>query len=660
MHFDILETILSVLITALVITVLFRRLHLPVVLGYFLVGALMGPNALGYIPDVEMIKHLSEFGIVFLMFTVGLEFSQPQLFALKYSAFVMGSLQVFLCSAITIGVGLLFKLSLLASLVTGGIIAMSSTAIVIKQLNEQLELHSTPGLNAVGILLFQDLAVIPFVILIVGLAENPNESLAIIFMWALLKGILAFALISISGRWILRPLFHIISATRAIELFTLTVLLITLTAAWLTNKLGLSYALGAFLAGIMLAETEFRHQIEIEIRPFRDILLGLFFISIGMLADVKSWGDTWQWILLLVTGFTLGKMLVITFVCRISGNSSTVALRTGLILGQGGEFGFAILALALNYHMLSDVYSQIILASLLISMAISPIFIIFNKSVSQFVFNRGKVKQDTNTSLKTAVDEDVHSDHIIICGYGRVGQHVARILRLFNFSNVCLDMDSQLVKSARMAGESVIYGDAIHSGILAAAGLDHAKALIISFNDLKASLKIMGVVKQINPTLPIIVRCTDHTQLKQLRQAGATTVVAEIFEESLSMAQHVLETMDVSHAEINDIIKEIRHDKYEILHKVFSSNSQKLSTESPMSEQLQSIHLGKKSYAVNKMVKDFAFQKRHIDVIAIRRGKTKSLLKPKGPTKFLANDIIIVYGSGVNIKKAEKHLLEGL
>jgi CPA2 family monovalent cation:H+ antiporter-2 len=383
MGLNTLEIILCVLLFALVVTSLFRKLRLSIILGYLFAGALVGPNGLGLAYDSQYTKELAEFGIVFLMFTVGLEFSLPQLFALRQPVFIIGGLQVLFTIIITTLVGIFLGMTKLSALTVGSIVAMSSTAIVVKQLNDQSELHSAHGLKAVGILLFQDLAVIPIIILIAGLAKSGHHSLSLILSLALVKGILAMLVIFLMGRWLLKPLFRVISKTRTVELFTLTVLLVTLTSAWLTNLFGLSYALGAFLAGIMLAETEFRHQIEVEIRPFRDILLGLFFMTIGMLTDVHTWYQTWQWILLLVIALTLGKGLLITAVGRVLGKNPLIAMRTGIVLAQGGEFGFAILTLALNQTILPPDYGQVMLAALLISIAIAPVLIRFNDPIAR-------------------------------------------------------------------------------------------------------------------------------------------------------------------------------------------------------------------------------------------------------------------------------------
>lgn len=657
MDFNILETILSVLFTVLVTTVIFRRLHLPVVLGYFLVGALMGPHALGLIPDLKAIKELAEFGIVFLMFTVGLEFSQSKLFALKKAVFLIGGLQVLLSVIITTLIGVSLGMSLLPSLVVGGVVAMSSTAIVVKQLNDQIELHTSHGLNAIGILLFQDLAVIPFIILIVGLSTDVGQPLATIFLWAFLKGILAIFLISIVGRWLLRPIFLLIAKTRAIELFTLTVLLITLMAAWLTNALGLSYALGAFLAGIMLAETEFRHQIEIEIRPFRDILLGLFFITIGMLAEIGSWHTIWPYILLLLVGLVVGKFFLIAFISRLAGTKNSVSLRTGIILAQGGEFGFAILTLALTHQMLPSDYGQTVLAALLISIAISPLLIRFNRQIASFLLPKSvKVNDET---IQQGIEDTAKSlkKHIIICGYGRVGQHIAKVLDKANYPYIGLDIDPELIKRTSLAGEKVLYGDASHPGILEAAGLSRAKAIVISFDSLKPAIRVLSMARRAYRNLPILVRCKDESEIIELKKYGATKIVAEIFEESLTLSQHLLQLIEMPVKKISELMEEVRNKDYDFLRRIFPGSFNNENDESLLYERLMPIPIPDGARAVGHKLREFDFKTMGIEVIALRRGKTKPL-KPHAQLKLLAGDIMIVYGPLASIEEAERMLLE--
>lgn len=657
MGFTTLEMILSVFFTALLVTVVFRQLHLPVILGYLLVGALVGPHAAGIVPDSQSIKDLAEFGIVLLMFTIGLNFSLPKLFALRFAVFFIGGLQVLLSILVTTIVARWFHTTILAAIVIGCIAAMSSTALVIKQLQDQRELYTPHGLNAVGVLLFQDLAVIPFIILIPSLHNGPDSNLPLILFWALIKGIIAILAIFTFGRWLLRPLFHLIAKTRAIELFTLTVLMVTLTSAWLTHTLGLSFALGAFLAGIMLAETEFRHQIEIEIRPFRDMLLGLFFITIGMLTNISTWHQTWFWISLMLGSIILGKLIIITIVSRLSGSDIATSLRTGLVLAQGSEFGFALLTLALSNDVLPADYGQVILAALLISIACSPILIYFNKSIAAFVLPRTTRKQEKIAKEKNSSLTKKLNQHVIICGYGRVGQHIARLLDKIKFPYVGIDIDSRLIQNASLAGDQVIYGDPAHPQILKAAGIDHARVLVISFNDLKSTTKILDMVQHSHPKLPTLVRCRDEAELKQLKELGATEIIAELFEESLTMSHHLLNLIDIPTQKTAELIHDIRRKDYAFLQKVFTSSFEE-PEDSTMYEELMPILVHDGAYAVDRTISELDLKSMNTEFIAVRRGHDK-YTKPNKNFRLLPNDIIILYGTNSNLEKAERKVLEG-
>ncbi len=660
MHFGILEGILSVFITALFVSVLFRQLKLSIVLGYLVVGALVGPHMLGLVPDSDIINKLSQFGIVFLMFTVGLEFSIPKLIALRNIVLIVGNLQVLLCVIISTLIGKALGMSLHESFVVGSIVAMSSTALVIKQLNDQFELQTQHGLNAVGILLFQDLAVIPIIICISSLAKGIHSGFAMALLWSLLKGIFAIGLIFVLGRWLLKPLFHFIARTRAIELFTLSVLLVTLASAWITASLGLSFGLGAFLGGVMLAETEFRHQIEVEIRPFRDILLALFFISVGMLTDIKTWYDTWIWIALLVFALVIGKMLLIFILARLAGNYSTTAARTGIVLAQGGEFGFAILSLAVGGNMLRPEYQQVVLAALLISIAIAPLLIRYNKQIANY-FIPNKDLSDTDSQKEIIQHAKKMHNHVVICGYGRMGQHIARLLDKIKFPYVGIDFDAELVKRASLAGDEVIYGDAGHPEILEKAGVDHAKVLVICISDHRAALKILGITRQHYPDLPILVRCHDKAELTQLKKMGATQIIAELFEASLTLSNHLLQLIRLPRDKIADIIQDVRNTDYDLLQQVFvGSEDDEDTTNEPISlhEQLSPIFVTEGSYAVNRKLHDLNLKEIGVEVISIRRGNEKHV-KPHGNIKIHANDIVVLFGTLEHLEDAENRLLEG-
>ncbi|KTC66405.1 potassium:proton antiporter (plasmid) [Legionella adelaidensis] len=388
MQYPVLETILLVLLAVLIVNSIFRFFNLPVILGYLLVGVFVGPYVLALVPNSEVIQALAEFGVVFLMFTIGLDFSFSKLRKLRFAVFVLGSSQVISCIVLTVAVGLILKIPLVQCIVIGCVVSMSSTALVIKQLSEQGEVNSSHGLTAIGILLFQDLAVVPVFIILASLSALDAGSVLYSMTWASLRGILAIGILASVGFWIFIPLFRYLNPTKQDELFTISVLFIAIGSAWITANFGMTLALGAFLSGIFLAETDYSKQIKDEIRPFRDILLGLFFVSIGMLANIKMWGETWVWIMLTLLAILLGKTLLIILLCKMARHQNAVSVRTGIVLAQGGEFGFAILTLALSRKLLSFDYSQVVLAALLISFACAPLLIRYNEKIGSLFARR--------------------------------------------------------------------------------------------------------------------------------------------------------------------------------------------------------------------------------------------------------------------------------
>ncbi|GGI88441.1 cation:proton antiporter domain-containing protein [Legionella impletisoli] len=383
-----LEITLLIILMVLAVNLVFQAFKLPVILGYLIAGIGIGPHGLGLITDTHAIQQIAEFGVVLLMFTIGLEFSLTRLIQLRYPVFVLGGMQVITSIAITVLIGLCFKMKLVESLVIGFVVSMSSTALVVKQLSHQAETQTKYGINTIGVLLFQDLAFIPILVIISSLSGIDQTPLWETLTWSFLRGLLAIVLILAIGRWLLQPLFHRIKKINTTELFTLTVLLVALGSAWITEKLGMTYALGAFLSGIMLGETEFRTQIQEEVRPFRDLLLGLFFVSVGMLANVATWGETWFWIAITLFAVMVGKSLLIILLSQASGYDRETSLRSGIILAEGGEFGFAILAIALDNQILPLSYGQVVLGALLISFGFAPILIKYNATIARKILKR--------------------------------------------------------------------------------------------------------------------------------------------------------------------------------------------------------------------------------------------------------------------------------
>lgn len=484
---------LTLLAISLLVVWILKRIKLPAILGYLFVGVLVGPYSLGWLPEGGHIKTLAEIGVVFLLFMVGLEFSLSRLIAMKATVFGLGSCQVIISTVSGGFIAWLTGIEWQAALVVGGALALSSTAIVAKQLTDQLEMQARHGQLAIAILLFQDLAVVPLLVVIPILAMGDDNPLTLPLLFALAEGLLAIFIMLQIGRWLLRPFYHLVAATRSAEIFTLATLFIALMAAWITNQLGLSLALGAFLAGLMLSETEYKHQIQADIRPFRDVLMGLFFISVGAQLDVTIIFKEWFWIGLLTAGLIVGKGAVIAILTRLVGYELPVAIRTGLMLGQAGEFGLAVLVVAISNGLLTLQETQPIIAAALLSMLMTPVLIRYNRRITERLF-RGDYTAGLNAPPKELISVcETLSRHVIICGFGRIGQNLANILRVMKIPYVALDLDHTLIREAWEGGENVFYGDSTHIEILKNTELQRASALIITFDDAHISEHIITV-----------------------------------------------------------------------------------------------------------------------------------------------------------------------
>ncbi|RMH61297.1 MAG: potassium transporter [Zetaproteobacteria bacterium] len=524
-----LHEILIILLATAGVIMLFLRLRLPAVLGYFTAGMLIGPYGLALIEDNALTHMLAEFGVVFLMFSIGLEFSLGHLIRMKRTVLGLGSMQVLCTALLTAGIAIAFGLRPGNALIVGGIIAMSSTALVVKALTEQAELHTRHGRNSVGILLFQDLMVVPFLILVSLFDESLQPAAPWALVQAIAAGIATLLLFLAFGRWVLRPLFREVARFQSNELFTLMALLAVLASAWATNSVGLSLSLGAFLAGGMFNETEFRHRIEAEIRPFKDVLLGLFFISIGMMLDVRALPTIWDSVLLLLCALLLTKLLVTFAFCRLGGANAAVAMRTALILAHGGEFGLAILLQAVDIGILGGQEGQAILASILASMALAPLLIRHNGPIIARLMPKATRRSREEIRSKLAETASGLAQHVIVCGHGSVGQRALEILRQYEIPAMAIELDPDLVHHARQQGLPVAYGDAASLELLQACGLSRASAVVVSMIDFNTALKIIRRIRSVNADIPILARTRKELHLYQLYQAGASEVVADTF-----------------------------------------------------------------------------------------------------------------------------------
>lgn len=637
----LLQNILLLLVLSVGAVTAFRSLRLPPILGYLLVGALTGEHALGFMPNNDDLVFMGEVGVVFLLFAIGLEFSLKQFMAMRTTIIGLGGLQVLITTLGGMGVLYYFGIKWEGSLIAGGAMAMSSTAIVVKQLTDQGEMRARHGQMALGVLLFQDIAVVPFLIILPLLAggaavsSTPTELLLILAEDAGL-----FVLMLLVGHYTLRPLFHYISRAESTELFNITVLLVALTAAWITQKLGLSLALGAFLAGMLLSETEYKHQIESEIRPFRDILMGIFFITVGTKLNFHELPALWQPVLLLVTGLTLGKALLIAALTQIFDSRSSVAVRTGLVLAQGGEFGFALLSLALSNHLMTNNESQAALAAIVISMALSPLIIRYNETISKLLLRDSYLRQTSQDAHDFSVAVQEIEGHVILCGYRRMGQNLARFLQEYNVPYVALDLDPRIVEETWEAGDPVYYADATRPEILIAAGLSRAKMVVITVVEAEVAKRITEAVRRKHADIPILVRTRGDSHIDELERLGATSVLPEILEATVMITHRMLEQLGFSPNEVFQVIEKIRGDSYRSLRSYYHGEK-----DNPLQSRgesfLHTFTVQSDDYAKGKTIAELDLARFMVSVRALRRGEIRGE-HPAPEMQLRVGDILIL------------------
>ena len=661
-----LDLALLYLIAAVLGVVLCRSLKLPPMLGYLVVGVLIGPNALALAKDTASVKYLAEFGVVFLMFVIGLEFNLPKLRSMRSLVFGLGLSQVTLTMlGAALGHGLLvwvfsftdtpWQMGWQGSLVLGGAMAMSSTAIVVKMMAERLELESEHGRRVIGVLLFQDLAVVPLLVLIPALDEGGHD-LAVALALATLKAGLLLTLLLVGGKGVMRWWLTLVARRKSEELFVLNLLLITLGLAWLTEHAGLSLALGAFVAGMLVAETEYKHQVETDIRPFHDVLLGLFFITIGMKLDWRPIFDQWFLVLALTSVPVVAKFVLVAALTRAFGAQPGVALRTGLYLAQAGEFGFVLLALGAQNHLVAPQWVSPVLASMVLSMLISPLLIIYSNRIVMRLSASDWLLQ--SVQLTTIAKRSITTQgHVIICGYGRSGQNLARLLDTQRMPYMALDLDPDRVRQAAAAGQSVVFGDAARLQSLMAAGLARASAVVVSYHDTPSALKILRLVREHAPKVPVVVRTIDDADLETLRAAGATAVVPEAIEGSLMLASHALVLVGVPMRRVIQMARDARDARYGLLRGYFHGADDD-TAEELQQERLHSVTLPTAAAGVGRKLGHLALQAMGVRVVSVRLAAGQ-VRDADDDLALQAGDTLVLSGLPEPLALAEARLLSG-
>jgi len=651
-----LSLVLILLATAVMVVVLCRVLRLPVMLGYLTVGILIGPYALAWIPDAPGTRHLAGFGVVFLMFSIGLEFSLTRLKSMKRTVFGLGGAQVIFTIILVMASAALFGLDWRAGLALGGVLAMSSTAIVSKMLVERAELNLPYGQQMMGVLLFQDLAVIPLLIVIPALAVNSADLSTTLFL-ATLKAAVVLVVLLVIGQRVMRLWFDVVARQRSSELFVLNVLLITLGLAYLTELAGLSLALGAFVAGMLISETEYRYQVEEDIKPFRDVLLGLFFVTVGMKLNLGSVAADFGWVALVLLALILFKAAMIALLARYFEGDWGVAWRSGIGLAQAGEFGFVLLTLTNGAHLVPTKTLQIILAAMLLSMLIAPFLIQYSEAIAR----RLSAAEWTNRAMqlhKVAIQSMDSKSHVIICGYGRSGSALAGFLEQENLPFIALDLDSRRVREAIVAHKRVVYGDAAKREVLMAAGLMRAKALVVSYQDKHSALVILRHVQELRPDLPVVVRTNDDTHVEALKAAGAAEVVAEVLEGSVMLASQTLLMAGVPLSRVIRHIQESRARRYAMFNSYFRTDSNVGEATDRLQPRFLSVFLKTDSAAVNKRLYEMGLVTLNVEVNAVRRHGVRGA-QPSDDMLLKAGDVLVLLGLPEALQQAEVRLHQG-
>ncbi len=551
---DYLVDILILLGAAVVAVPLFRRLGLGPVLGYLAAGVAVGPWGLGFINQVEEIRHLAEYGVIFLLFIIGVELKPARLWAMRRTVFGLGTAQVMSTGLLLAGLALLFGLSVKVAVVVGFGLALSSTAFGLQILTERGEMRSTHGQTAFSILLLQDLAVVPLLALVslLGAQTDLVEGIE----YAVLEAVLAIALVILTARYLLSPALRLVASSRTAEVFTATAVFAVLGTAWLMEQAGLSLALGAFLAGLMMADSHYRHQVVADIEPFRGILLGLFFMGVGMSIDFGLMGDRGLLIIGLVVGLLALKALLIWVLCRLMKVDAPNATRVALLLSQSGEFGFVLFGLAFSSALLPMDLFQLLTLVVALTMLATPLMVgIGDRAAAKLAAARGGAAPEQPGA---AFDRP----HVIIAGFGRVGRRIATMLQAGGVPCVAVESDADRVHAGRKDGFSVYYGDASQAEVLKGVGAGRAGALVCTLDGVAAAVRLVRIMREHYPAIPIHARGHNRMHCDELLSAGATLAVSENLEASLQIGAAVLEEMGVFRDDATELIERFRQAYY--------------------------------------------------------------------------------------------------
>lgn len=637
---------------SVVVVYLFLHLGLSSALGFLAVGLLAGPTGLGLLQNNQALEEMAEFGVAFLLFSLGLEFSLSRFYAMRRIVLGVGALQVLVTMVMIMGLSwALGPLPWSGTLVCAAALSLSSTAMVSQELVQRRELLSRYGMMTMGVLLFQDLISVFFLAMIPTLATPHNDHL----LHLASSGGLAVALLVgmvLAGRFMFPRLFHAIAVVRSAELFMLTVLLVAMVPALLAERFGLSRGLGAFLAGMLLGESHFRYQIEADIRPFRDMLLGVFFISVGMMMDLHSiWAD-WPYVLGLTAAVLLLKAVLVAYLGTQQNEKPAVAWRSALALAGTGEFGFALVTLGMVHHLVDTQTGSVMLGSLMLGMlAVPPLMAMGPRLVKL-------LQKHHHPDILPPEEPQDPSRHIVLCGYGRVGQGLNKLFREAGFTVIAMDLDPTRVEQAVLLGHSVYYGNCAEPAGLAHLHLEQAELVVITFDDPPITLKLISLIRQRHDKLPILVRAADDLYYEQFMAAGATEVIPETLEAGLMLAAQGLSLLGWSQERIASIIRRIRLGRYKLLRDYIPGQAEQFAAkEAEEREFVKAIMLSEGSFGVGKRLSDMDLEEEGVVVDAVQRPATQEELAPRPDLVLEAGDVVVLKGKQHVLERCESRLL---
>lgn len=653
MHY--LDSVVLVLLAAVLAVIICRRLNVPPMLGYLMTGFVAG--SLKFLPQTPATDFLGEIGIVFLMFTIGLEFSLGKLRAMKSMVFGLGSMQVVLTLLVLMAMGWALEIRLEGMLALAGALTLSSTAIVSRMMSERAELGQPHGQMVMGVLLMQDIAVVPIMILLHSLAGD-GSSLWRDLSLALVKMVVVLVVLLYLGDKLMRPWFRLVAQQQISELFMLNVLFVTLGVSYLTELAGLSLAFGAFVAGMLIAETQYRFQVEDDIRPFRDAFLGFFFVTVGMRLEVSVLLNNINSVLVFLTILIVLKALIVFAIGIVRKHGKKNSFRAALYLAQGSEFGFVLFALASKENVIHQETVQIGTAAILLSMIAAPFLIKYADQLSDRLFKSGWDEKalDLHGML---VENMGKSDHVIIVGFGNVGQTVARLLQKHNITYYVLDLDAERVHSARLAGEPAVYGDASRKEILIAAGVKRARMVVVTSSVYKETEHVLAAVMNVCPNLSVVVRSRADSNIEHLmEEMGAEEVISDEREIGLALAGETMLNCGMPLAHVYDEIHQVRQDKYRVLKGVFLESGKFGDAQERQQVCRESLQLCTGAYALGKRIDEIPFEKKRVELVGVRRGRRHI---SEYPADFVLqeNDVLIVVGLPAEIREIEEFVLAG-